>query len=194
MDHFEAQVLDSGPINPGKSFKHKFDETGQISYSGVSDIHGNINVIDVIEDGGNNTVAEYPTKSLNLSEIKWQNFTNDQKLFSVQIPLNWKAKVGNRFIDGPRLILENTNGNPNLVDSKISINIFSNLSPAQWNELKTNIPTNLNNTKIVEPINCKKYVIDTVKACSLLYAGDDKDGKREAVLAIAFMIESTWYI
>ena len=57
---------------------------------------------------------------------------------------------------------------------------------SQWNELKTNIPTNLNNTKIVEPINCKKYVIDTITACSLLYAGDDVKGKREAVLAIAF--------
>ena len=42
-------------------------------------------------------------------------------------------------------------------------------------------------SKLVEPITCDKYTIGNQKACSFLYAGDDKEGKRYGILEVAFV-------
>ena len=42
-------------------------------------------------------------------------------------------------------------------------------------------------SKLVEPITCNKYTVGTEKACSFLYAGDDKEGKRYGILEVAFV-------
>jgi hypothetical protein len=41
--------------------------------------------------------------------------------------------------------------------------------------------------KLVEPITCDKFTIDGLKACSFVYSGNDKEGKRYGVLAIVIV-------
>lgn len=198
LEHYEGEVLNSGLIPPGKTFEHKFDQIGVFPYRGFNEVHsqainGVINVIDITsaqekinrqkENVQNNATANI----MDVNLIRWQNFTNDQRLFSIEYPFRWQANLGNRFTDAPPLIAENVNSDPSLVHSKIEINVFDseNLTPLKWAELKKKeLVDGVKDTKLVEPVKCNEYKFDGVQACSFVYAGRDESGKIAGILAL----------
>ena len=175
LDHYEGEVLDSGLLPTGETFSYKFNEKGSFPYTGSNGIEGVVNVV----DGNNSINANIQKKNLqinasannlNINQIKWINFTDDQSLFSVEYPSQWTAKAGNRFTDDPPLMVENMNGNQTIAHSKFEVMIFGNenLSSLKWAQLKKReLVDSIKDTKLVEPIRCEGYNIDGVQLAGL---------------------------
>ncbi|MGB8161070.1 MAG: hypothetical protein WCE93_13060 [Nitrososphaeraceae archaeon] len=72
------------------------------------------------------------------------------------------------------------------MQSQLSINVFKGSQSFNANELakfaSNQLVKSVSGNKLVEPITCDKYLISGLKACSFLYSGTDKDGKRYGVL------------
>jgi hypothetical protein len=83
------------------------------------------------------------------------------------------------------------NGSASKIQSQLSVNAFKSNQNFDSNDLAKYAYNQLvkqsTGSKLVEPISCDKYSVGIEKACSFLYAGDDKEGKRYGILEVAFV-------
>jgi PsbP-like protein len=125
----------------------------------------------------------------NINVTKWSNFTDSGQRFSVQIPAHWTVtESGNRFTEELPLVATDTNGSSSKIQSQFSVNVFKRSQSFNTNQLAKfavdQLVKTVTGNKLVEPISCDKYTIDALKACSFVYSGDDKEGKRYGILAV----------
>ena len=132
------------------------------------------------------------TINTNINVSTWSNFTDADERFSVQYPSHWAVtQAGNRFTEGLPLVATDVNGSTSTIQSQLSVNVFkrsnsfsnnNELAKFAFNQLVKDVTGN----KLVEPLSCNKYLIDGQKACSFVYSGNDKEGKRYGILAVSF--------
>jgi hypothetical protein len=149
-----------------------------------------ISPIETAEKEPSVTVDTTPNTNINVSN--WNNFTDSENRFSIQYPSHWVImQSGNRFTKELPLVALDANASASKIQSQLSVNAFksnqnfdsTDLAKYAYNQLVKQST----GSKLVEPINCNKYAIGNAKACSFLYAGDDKEGKRYGILEVAFV-------
>jgi hypothetical protein len=98
---------------------------------------------------------------------------------------------GNRFTEELPLVAVDANGSASKIQSQLSVNTFKSNQNFDSNDLAKYAYNQLvkesTGSKLVEPIDCNKYTIGNEKACSFVYSGEDKEGKRYGILEIAFV-------
>lgn len=188
-----------GPMTPVLTDENEIGTfTVVVTYGGISKEFDFL-LSDTFRKDSNNTDI-IPLKEQNTDinvetnlNVPWKNFTNDQSLFAIEYPSQWEVKAGNRFTDDPPLIAYNNNEDPSKVKSQLSVSVFDSegLTAKKWAELKkVELVDKDKTTKLVEPINCNKYIINNVYACSFLYAGNDDTDKRAGILEM-FVVDNS---
>jgi plastocyanin len=132
------------------------------------------------------------TPNSNINVSNWSNFTDSDNRFSVQYPSHWTVtQSGNRFTNELPLVVVDANGSASKIQSQLSVNAFKSNQNFDSNDLAKYAYNQLvkqsTGSKLVEPISCNKYTVGNAKACSFLYSGDDKEGKRYGILEVAFV-------
>ncbi len=195
--------FDSSYLGADKTFEHQFNKQGTFKY--YCTLHPAMVGKVVVSKGGAktepsiNTAEKLPpiqvdtAPNTNINVSQWSNFTDSDQRFSVQYPSHWSVtQSGNRFTEQLPLVVDDVNGSSSKIQSQLSINVFkkspsfdnsNQLAKLAFNQLVKDITGN----KLVEPISCDKYLIGGEKACSFVYSGSDKEGKRYGVLAIVLV-------
>jgi len=132
------------------------------------------------------------TPNMNINVSNWKTFTDSENRFSIQYPSHWSIiQSGNRFTNELPLVAVDANGSASTIQSQLSVNAFKDNQKFDSDDLAEYAYDQLvkesTGSKLVEPITCNKYVVGNEKACSFLYAGDDKEGKRYGILEVAFV-------
>lgn len=137
-------------------------------------------------------VAIDATPDTNVNLTRWKNFTDAEQNFSVEYPAHWTVmQSGNRFTEELPLVVNDVNGSSSKVQSQLSVNVVKRSQSFNTNALakfaSNQHVKSVSGNKLVEPICCDKYVINEQKACSFMYSGTDKDGKRYGVLTVVIV-------
>ena len=191
--------FDSSYLGADKTYKYTFKGTGTFKYfctlhpymTGKIEVSkGSPPVIETAEKEPNVIVDTTPNTNTNVS--KWSNFTDSENRFSIQYPSHWTVtQSGNRFTKELPLVAVDANGSSSKVQSQLSVNVFKSTKNFDSNDLAqfayNQLVKDSSGSKLVEPISCDKYTIGNQEACSFLYAGDDKEGKRYGILEVAFV-------
>jgi hypothetical protein len=135
-------------------------------------------------------VKMLPNPNVNVSE--WSNFTDTDERFSIQYPAHWTiTQSGNIFTTQLPFVAVDANGSSLKIQSQISVNAFKSSKKFDSYDLArfayNQLVKQSSGSKLVEPISCNDYTIENEKACSFLYAGDDREGKRYGILEVAFV-------
>lgn len=194
-----GSVFDSSELSPNYSYKHTFKKTGTYKY--FDELHtymrGKIIVssestplIETAEKETTVTIDNAPNSNINVSD--WSNFTDAENRFSIQYPKHWSiTQSGNRFTKELPFVAVDANGSSLKIQSQISVNAFKSSKKFDSNDLAkfayNQLVKQSSGSTLVEPISCNEYTIGNEKACSFLYAGDDREGKRYGILAVAFV-------
>jgi hypothetical protein len=136
------------------------------------------------------TIDVTPNTNVNVS--KWRNFTDSENRFSIEYPSHWSiTQSGNRFTKELPLVAVDANGSSSKIQSQLSVNVFKSNQKFDSNSLAKYAYNQLvkqsTGSKLIEPVSCSKYTIGNEKACSFIYAGDDKEGNRYGILEVAFV-------
>jgi len=130
------------------------------------------------------------TPNTNVNVTNWSNFTDADQRFTVQYPSHWTVtQSGNRFTQELPLVVNDVNGSTAKIQSQLSVNVFKR-SPSFSNNNQlakfafNQLVKDTTGSKLVEPISCTKYTVSGEKACSFVYSGNDKEGKRFGALAV----------
>ena len=192
-NHYEGELLNASYVFPGESRVEKLDDVGTFIYDGSNGfgsyyVRGAITVVDETAEENKIPIDTVQNQSGNydVSQIKWRNFTNDLEQFSVEYPSQWQTQIGNRFTGQAPLTLESSNGN-SLVPSWIQIKVIDNdgQTEKKWAQTeKKNLVDGEKDAKLIDPVSCEVYRIDNTKACSFVYAAEDKQGRTTANLQI----------
>ena len=192
-NHYEGELLNASYVFPGESRVEKLDDVGTFIYDGSNGfgsyyVRGAITVVDETAEENKIPIDTVQNQSGNydVSQIKWRNFTNDLEQFSVEYPSQWQTQIGNRFTGQAPLTLESSNGN-SLVPSWIQIKVIDNNGQTEkkWAQTeKKNLVDGEKDAKLIDPVSCEVYRIDNTKACSFVYAAEDKQGRTTANLQI----------
>ncbi len=192
--------FDSSYLAADKTFKHTFNKEGTFKYYCTlhSSMVGKV-VVSKSAKPSINTAEKLPSVQIdtapntNFNVSQWSNFTDTDQRFSVQYPSHWSVtQSGNRFTEQLPLVVDDVNGSSSKIQSQLSVNVFkrspsfdnsNQLAKFAFNQLVKGVSGN----KLVEPISCDKYLIDGENACSFVYSGSDKEGKRYGVLAVVFV-------
>jgi plastocyanin len=191
--------FDSGYLSGGKTYQHTFKTTGTFNYFCTLHPYMTAKIvvgksstppIETAEKEPAVTIDTTPNTNINVS--KWNNFTDSENRFSIQYPSHWSiTQSGNRFTKELPLVAVDVNGTASKIQSQLSVNAFRSNQNFNSNGLAkfayNQLVKQSTGSKLVEPINCNKYTIGNGKACSFLYAGDDKEGKRYGILEVAFV-------
>jgi plastocyanin len=192
-------IFDSGYLSSDNTYKHTFEKTGTFKYYDTlhTYMRGKIVVssqstplIETAEKEPTVTVDTTPNTNINVSN--WSNFTDSENRFSIQYPSHWIiTQSGNRFTKELPLVAVDANGSASKIQSQLSVNLFKSNQKFDSNHLAKYAYNQLvkqsTGSKLVEAISCNKYRVGIGKACSFLYAGDDKEGKRYGILEVAFV-------
>ena len=192
-------VFDSSYLSGGKTYEYTFKKAGTFKY--FCTLHpfmkGKIVVSDdsavAIETAEKEpSIVVDTTPNININVSKWSNFTDSENRFSIEYPSHWSiTQSGNRFTKELPLVAVDAQGTPSKIQSQLSVNVFKSNQNFDSNDLAkyayNQLVKDSKGSKLVEPINCEKYSIGSIKACSFVYAGDDKEGKRYGILEIAFV-------
>ena len=192
-NHYEGELLNASYVFPGESRVEKLSDVGTFIYDGSNGfgsyyVRGAITVVDETAEENKIPIDTVQNQSGNydVSQIKWRNFTNDLEQFSVEYPSQWQTQIGNRFTGQAPLTLESSNGN-SLVPSWIQIKVIDNdgQTEKKWAQTeKKNLVDGEKDAKLIDPVSCEVYRIDNTKACSFVYAAEDKQGRTTANLQI----------
>ncbi len=192
--------FDSGYLSGGKTYQHVFKSTGTFNYfctlhpymtaKIVVSSKASTPAIETAEKEPSVTVDTTPNTNINVSN--WSNFTDSENRFSIQYPSHWTIlQSGNRFTKELPLVAVDANGSASKIQSQISVNAFKSNQNFDSNDLAkfayNQLVKQSTGSKLVEPITCNKYSVGNEMACSFLYAGDDKEGKRYGILEVAFV-------
>lgn len=192
-NHYEGELLNASYVFPGESRVEKLSDVGTFIYDGSNGfgsyyVRGAITVVDETAEEKKIPIDTVQNQSGNydVSQIKWRNFTNDLEQFSVEYPSQWQTQIGNRFTGQAPLTVESSNGN-SLVPSWIQIKVIDNdgQTEKKWAQTeKKNLVDGEKDAKLIDPVSCEVYRIDNTKACSFVYAAEDKQGRTTANLQI----------
>jgi plastocyanin len=192
--------FDSDYLRGGKNYEHVFKSTGTFNYFCTLHPYMTAKIvvsskesnppIETAEKESSVTVDTIPNTNINVSN--WSNFTDSENRFSVQYPSHWSiTQSGNRFTNELPLVAVDANGSASKIQSQLSVNIFKSNQKFDSNDLAKYAYNQLvkesTGSKLVEPITCNKYTVGKENACSFLYAGDNKEGKRHGMLEVAFV-------
>jgi plastocyanin len=192
--------FDSDYLRGGKNYEHVFKSTGTFNYFCTLHPYMTAKIvvsskesnppIETAEKESSVTVDTIPNTNINVSN--WSNFTDSENRFSVQYPSHWSiTQSGNRFTNELPLVAVDANGSASKIQSQLSVNIFKSNQKFDSNDLAKYAYNQLvkesTGSKLVEPITCNKYTVGNENACSFLYAGDNKEGKRHGMLEVAFV-------
>jgi plastocyanin len=192
--------FDSGYLSGGKTYEHVFKSTGTFNYfctlhpymtaKIVVSSKASTPAIETAEKEPTVTVDTTPNTNINVSN--WSNFTDLENRFSIQYPSHWTIlQSGNRFTKELPLVAVDANGSASMIQSQLSVNAFKSNQNFDSNDLAkfayNQLVKQSTGSKLVEPITCNKYSVGNETACSFLYAGDDKEGKRYGILEVAFV-------
>lgn len=195
----QGTLFDSSFLSGGKSFEYTFKKAGAFKY--FCTLHPFMKGKIVVSKGqfpNIKTAEKEPTISIdstpnaNINVTKWTNFTDSENRFSIKYPSHWSVtQSGNRFTKELPLVTVDANGSSLKIQSQLSVNVFRSAKDFNSNSLAKyaydQLVKETTGSKLVEPITCDKYSIGRVKACSFLYAGDDREGKRYGILEVAFV-------
>lgn len=193
-------IFDSGYLSSDNTYKHTFKKTGTFKYYDTLDHHMTAKII-VSSKQPNSLIATAEkepavtidvTPNTNVNVSKWRNFTDSENRFSIEYPSHWSiTQSGNRFTKELPLVAVDANGSASKIQSQLSVNAFKSNQKFDSNSLAKYAYNQLvkqsTGSKLIEPISCSKYTIGNEKACSFIYAGDDKEGNRYGVLEVAFV-------
>jgi len=191
--------FDSGYLSSGKTYEHKFKSTGNFKYfctlhpymtAEIDVSKGEPDQIKTAEKEPAISVDTTPNSNINVTN--WSNFTDSENRFSLEYPSHWSiTQQGNRFTNELPLVAVDAKGSASKIQSQLSVNAFKSNQNFDSNDLAKYAYDQLvkesTGSKLVEPIDCNKYTVGDEEACSFLYAGDDKEGKRYGILEIAFV-------
>ena len=192
--------FDSGYLRGGKTYEHVFKSTGTFNYFCTLHPYTTAKVvvsskesnppIETAEKESTVTVDTTPNTNINVSN--WSNFNDSDNRFSIQYPSHWSImQSGNRFTEELPLVAVDANASASKIQSQLSVNAFKSNQNFDSNDLAkfayNQLVKQSTGSKLVEPIDCNKYTIGNEKACSLVYSGEDKEGKRYGILEIAFV-------
>lgn len=188
--------FDSSYLASDKTFKHTFNKQDTFKYYctlhpfEVSKIVVSKNAQPIITTAEKEpAVVVDTTLDTNINVTQWTNFTDAEQRFSVQYPPpHWAVtQSGNRFTEELPLVVNDANGSASKIQSQLSVNVFKRSQSFNTNQLAKFVSNQLvkdvSGNKLVEPITCDGYTIDGLKACSFVYSGNDKEGKRYGVLS-----------
>jgi hypothetical protein len=191
-NHYQGELLNQSYIFPGESYQVILNEPATFIYDGSNGfgsyyVRGTITVVNetkVEEDIPIETIQNHSDK-YDVSQIQWNEFTNDLGQFSVEYPKLWKTEIGNRFTGSPPLTAENSNGG-SLIPSWVQITVIDSdeKTSEKWAQTEKNNVDDEKDTKIIEPVTCEVYRIDDVQGCSFVYATEEKGGRTSANLNI----------
>lgn len=195
--------FDSSYLAADQTFEHTFEKAGTYDYYCTLHPFMKGKVIVSTHVGAIKTAEKQPpiqldtTPNTNINVTRWSNFTDADHRFLVQYPSHWLiTQSGNRFTEELPLVAVDTNGSTLKIQSQLSVNVFKKNQNFGNNQLakftENQLVNQIAGNKLVEPVSCAKYQINGSKACSLVYAGDDKKGKRYGILAIVVVDKSGW--
>jgi plastocyanin len=191
--------FDSSYLSGGETYEHTFKSTGTFDYfctlhpymtSKIAVSKESTPPLETAEREPAVTVDATPNMNINVSN--WKTFTDSENRFSIQYPSHWSIiQSGNRFTNELPLVAVDANGSASKIQSQLSVNAFKDNQKFDSDDLAEYAYDQLvkesTGSKLVEAITCNKYVVGNEKACSFLYAGDDKEGKRYGILEVAFV-------
>jgi PsbP-like protein len=191
-NHYVGELLNQSYIFPGESYQVILSKPATFIYDGSNGfgsyyVRGTITVVNETKAEQEIPIETTQNQSgkYDVSQIQWNEFTNDLGQFSVEYPKLWKTEIGNRFTGNPPLTAENSNGE-SLIPSWVQITVFDSddKTSQKWAQTEKNNVDDEKDTKIIEPVTCDVYRIDGVQGCSFVYATEDKDGRTSANLDI----------
>ena len=190
--------FDSSYLSADKTYKHTFNKQGTYKYyctlhpTMVGKIVVSNKAQPILTNAEEPAVAIDTTLDTKFNVTQWKNFTDAEQRFSVEYPAHWAVtQSGNRFTEELALVVNDVNGSSSKVQSQLSVNVFKRSQSFNTNALakfaSNQLVKSVSGNKLVEPISCGKYLINELRACSFLYSGTDKDGKRYEVLTVVIV-------
>jgi hypothetical protein len=158
------------------------DETKE----GKDIVTGDKSTINTVEKERPQIVSAVPDRNINVTQ--WKNFTDNDGRFFLEYPAHWViTQSANRFTEGLPLVVTEAS-NSSAIQAQLSVDVFktgksfnnNQLVKYAYNQLVKEVTEN----KLVEPISCDKYIINSLKACSFVYSGSDKEGNRYGILTV----------
>ena len=178
-NHYEGELLNQHYIFPGESYQVILNEPASFIYDGSNGfgsyyVRGTIKVVN--ETRTEQAEQPIPIETIqnqsgnyDVSQIQWNEFTNDLEQFSLEYPKLWTTDIGNRFTGNPPLTAEKINGG-SLIPSWIQIAVFDSddKTAQKWAQAEKNSVDDDKDTRIIDPVTCDVYTINGVKGCSFV--------------------------
>jgi hypothetical protein len=144
------------------------------------------------DDNSQDEETQQPTQGTQQSQVTWRTFNDREGLFTVQYPSNWRpSNAAEADRSGPIDTVFISPGSTETTGAELEFieyevpSVFSTPKESLEQEITDlqNDPT-VTKFEIERPLECAKYTLNGLAACSYVYEVDTTEGSPLAIMAV----------